>query len=328
MRNTQSTLGCKFYIIRILTTMRIFNKEKCTRLFTLTLLMIKGLVMVNTANSSPYFGVDIDLHNVGVDIRVNDIPTYFDYTKGQLTVEIPVPESIIDGLNKLSLSAFLPINTKEYEDGAYATATLFQQDLSSEASNKVKLLSVMLRMNGGKVFAEIEDYANNQKSSPTVSLSKNKSVSIELSTTIKSPFPKWVWQDGLPIKNNQTNFNSLMNTYKEIHSTLKIKNIKKLERHYAMRAKEIAIAYNLTGENEGLKKLSVGKDMMDQSLELYDLRIDDMNLEVLANGKLARIRDDQFNAQPIFYYDNKADLLHIYKFMFYLNKDNQWIMIR
>ncbi len=119
-----------------------------------------------------------------------------------------------------------------------------------------------------------------------------------------------------------------MNTYKEIHSTLKIKNIKKLERHYAMRAKEIAIAYNLTGENEGLKKLSVGKDMMDQSLELYDLRIDDMNLEVLANGKLARIRDDQFNAQPIFYYDNKADLLHIYKFMFYLNKDNQWIMIR
>ncbi len=203
MRNTQSTLGCKFYIIRILTTMRIFNKEKCTRLFTLTLLMIKGLVMVNTANSSPYFGVDIDLHNVGVDIRVNDIPTYFDYTKGQLTVEIPVPESIIDGLNKLSLSAFLPINTKEYEDGAYATATLFQQDLSSEASNKVKLLSVMLRMNGGKVFAEIEDYANNQKSSPTVSLSKNKSVSIELSTTIKSPFPKWVWQDGLPIKNNR-----------------------------------------------------------------------------------------------------------------------------
>jgi len=54
-------------------------KPQVTNIF---ILIIIGLVMSNTVNAAPFFGVDIDLHNVAVDVRVNDIPVYFNNKKG------------------------------------------------------------------------------------------------------------------------------------------------------------------------------------------------------------------------------------------------------
>jgi len=333
MKNTQSTLGCKFYIIRILTTMRIFNKEKYIRLFTLTLLMIKGLIMANAANSAPFYGVDVDLHNVGVDIRINDIPVYFDYSKGQLTVELPSPDAIINDENNLSLSIFLPFDeqsgdqTLTYEKGAYATATLFQQDLKMKDSEKIKLSTVTIKVTDNGVLATTEDYVNNNKASPKIILTEDNTSSVSVNTTISSPFPRWAWQDGNIIENSQENYESLLVEYKKIHTALSEKSLTKLKTFYSERAKEIAIAYHLKNQAAGYKKLSVGEDMNDKSIELNDLFVDNMHLQILGNGKLARIRNE-LNAQPIFYYDANAELFHLYKFTFYCNKDDQWVMIR
>ncbi len=331
MRNTQSTLGCKFYIIRILTTMRIFNKEKCIRLFTLTLLMIKGLVMANTANSAPFYGVDVDLHNVGIEVKVNDIPAYFDEEKGQLTVEIPVPESIIDGINSLSLSIFLPYDgderTTKYEKNAYATVTLFSQDLSTKNTPKIKLTSITLKISEKKILTIVEDFVSKKRATPSSEMADDKSVFAQVETKITSPFSRWAWQDGQTIENNKRNFDTLLAVYKELHATFKSKNIQALKNSYSLRAKEIAIAYSLVDEKEGQKKLSTGKDMMDKSLELYDFHTDGMRLEIIGNGKLARISDADHD-QPILYFEPKTNLLHLYKFMFYLDKNNQWIMVR
>ncbi|TQV85882.1 hypothetical protein [Aliikangiella coralliicola] len=288
--------------------------------------------MSSTVNAAPFYGVDVDLHNVGVDVRVNDIPVYFDYTKGQLTVEVPTPESIIDGLNNLSLNIFLPYDeqsgdqTSEYENGAYATITLFEQDLSKNNSKR-QLVSATLKLTEAGVIAQLDDHIKNEQTTPKVVLTEEKSASVEITTQIKSPFPKWAWQDGQQIENNKENFNSLLEVYKNIHSTLKAKDLGKLKSLYRVRAKEIAIAYGLSNEEEGQKKLSTGEDMQNVSLELNDLFLDGMTFEVSANGKLARIKN-YLNAQPIFYYDPKSRLFHLYKFMFFLDKNNQWVMIR
>jgi len=287
--------------------------------------------MSNPVSGKPYLGIDIDLHNVGVDIRVNKIPAYFDEEKGQLTVEIGTPELIIDGLNSLSLSVFLPYDgdnrVLKFDKGAYATATLFQQDLSVANNDKVKLVTATLRLSDDEVYAEVENHLTKEKSMPKISLSKDNKAFIEVSTQIRSPFPRWAWQDGKTIEDNKDNYESLLNIYKDIYSAMQNKDLAKLKQLYSLRAKEIAIAYGLDGEEAGQKKLNTGKDMMKDGLELNDFHTDGVELEILGNGKLARIRDFD-NIQPIFFYEPKPGLFHFYKFMFYLNNDNKWVMIR
>ncbi len=67
--------------------------------------------------------------------------------------------------------------------------------------------------------------------------------------------------------------------------------------------------------------------MNNSNLVLNPLFTDDMKLEVLGDGKVARVTND-LKAQPIFYFDERKQALHLYKFMFYLNKNNEWVMIR
>ncbi len=304
--------------------------NKIKNLFIL-LFIIKGIIMSNMVSGTPFFGVDIDLNNVGVDIRINDIPTYFDEEKGQLKVEIASPESIINGINSLQLSISLPYDGDErvnnYHNGAYATATLFQQDLSVNGSDKIKLLSATLKISGDEVLISVEEHSSKEKSTSKTLLSKDGRASVEVTTNINSPFPVWAWQDGQVIENNEDNFNTLLAAYKEIHSTLSAKDLKKLKELYRFRAQEIAIAYGLSGESAGHDKLSTGKDMNNPNLELYDFHTDGMKLDIIGNGRLARI-SDQDHDQPILYYEAKPSLLHLYKFIFFLNKENKWIMIR
>ncbi len=293
----------------------------------LCLFFLKGYTMANATNTTPYYGVDIDLHNVGVDIRVNDIPVYFDDSRGQLTVEIPTPDTIIDGNNTLSINAFLPIKTTEYEEGAYVTITLFQQDLSQDNNEKIKLSTATLQLDNVSAIASIEDYVNNQKDAPDVELNQDKSAFLKVNTTISSPFPRWEWQDGQLIEENQNNQDSLIEAYQIIHDALASKDLVKLKKEYSKRSKEVAIAYNLPDEDAGHQKLSVGDDMLNNELELRDLFTKNMRLHVLANGRLARISTSR-NTQPIYYLQENPRLLHLYKFMFYLNDKNDWVMIR
>ena len=310
--------------------MKFIKLKKNSLILTISilcLLFIKGYTMENATNLTPYYGIDIDLHNVGVDIRVNDIPVYFDDSKGQLTVEIPTPDSIIDGQNTISINAFLPIKTTEYEEGAYVTITLFQQDLAQDSNEKIKLSTATLKLDNVNAIAHIEDYVSNQKDAPDVKLNKDKSVFLKVNTSINSPYPRWEWQDGQLIQDNQNNQDSLIEAYQVIHDALASKDLVKLKKQYSTRSNEIAIAYNLPDEDAGHRKLSVGDDMLNDELELRDLFTKNMTLHVLANGKLARISTPR-NTQPIYYLQENPRLLHLYKFMFYLNDKNEWVMIR
>ena len=288
--------------------------------------------MSSLANSVPYFGVDIDLHNVAVDVRVNDIPVYFDEKRGQLTVEVPAPGSIVDGENTLSLVTGFPYEksniAQSYEEGAYASVTLFRQDGDSAKEN---LSSIMVKFTpDGIELAETQNYLTKKKSNPELVLSKNGEVVLNESVNVKSPFPRWAWQDGKNIENNQENYDSLVETYREIHTAMAAKDAVKIEQLYAQRAKETALAYSLPGEKEGHKKISTGKDMTNDKLSLYQFRTDykEIRLDVFANGKMARILNNRRRHQPILFTEPAARLMHFHKFSFYLNKDNQWVMIR
>jgi len=288
--------------------------------------------MSNIADAAPYFGVDIDLHNVAVDVRVNDIPVYFESKRGQLTVEVPAPDSIVDGVNILSVSTGFPHDGADvapaYDVGAYVSATLFRQNGDSAKEN---LASAIVRFNpDGVEFVETQNHLSNEKSTPDVVVSKDGEVLISESVEIKSPFPRWAWQDGKKIENNQENYDSLIEVYREIHSAMAAKDSGKIEQLYSQRAKETAYAYSLDGEKEGHEKISTGKDMLNDELDLYQFRTDykEIRLDVFADGKLSRILVNVRRHEPILFTEPKARLYHFHKFSFYLNNENKWVMIR
>lgn len=292
------------------------------------LLLTKGFSMEKAVNEKFYYGVDVDLNNVGIDIRVNNIPIYYDDEKGQMTAELPSPESIINGFNSLSLKAFLPYDgdviSGSFEEGAYASAILFKQRMDNN-SPKVPLLKARVNLTGDKYEVEIEDYISKKSKKFTKPMTQNKTILVEVKADIKSSFPQWAWQKGKIITTEDKS--SLLQAYKRIHNALLEKNLSKLKDLYSVRASEIAIAYYLPDIEAGFKKLSVGADMNDPELELYDFNSENMEIEILANGKLARIVDADYD-QPILYFNSQSQLLHLYKFMFYLNDENKWIMVR
>ena len=287
--------------------------------------------MADTDNKKLFYGVDIDLNSVGVDIRINDIPVYYDDEKGQLTIEVPAPDSIIDGENTLSIRTFLPYDgddiVENYAEGAYVTATLFQQDLSISNGIKLKLATASINIKENNGIYNIEDIATKQKKSEQIELESDKESFVQVGTTVNSPFPRWAWLDGKNIVNNSENQKALLKKYQVIHKALTNKDIKSLKELYSKRAIETSIAYHLADEKAGHVKLSVGVDMHDNELELYDFQTEGMHLEILANGKLARIIDSDKD-QPILYFNSSSQLIHLYKFMFYLNSENEWVMVR
>jgi len=252
--------------------------------------------------------------------------------KGELTVEVPAPDKIIDGSNTLSISTGFPKDggkvSSPYQEGAYASATLFRQDGDD---SKQKLSSAIIKFGpDGIEFVETENHLNNKKSTPDLVMSKGGKVLINESVEIKSPFPQWAWQDGKNIENTRENYDSLIEAYRDIHSAMESKDVEKLFQLYSQRAIETAAAYSLDDEKQGHEKLSTGKDMVNSALDLYPFRTDykGIRLNIFGDGRLARIVVDDRRNQPVLFTEPKARLYHFHKFMFYLNKENNWVMIR
>lgn len=276
----------------------------------------------------PFYGVDLEVLDVGVEVRVNDIPIYRDEQKGQLSVELPAPDSIIDGTNTLSIQAILPYldqqgseRSEVFESTANIRATLFVQELAG--TEKEVLTSVNLQIDGDKGFVIVEE-----NGFPSELLHTSSSDALAMAkVTIDSSFGEWEWQQGKKIEPTETNFQELMAELRKVHDALSQKDISALHTMYASRAKEAAIAYHLPDTKAGHNKISTGVDMNDTSLSLYAFYEKDMVLEVFGGGKLARIRNNYYR-QPILFLDQASKTMHFHKFTYYKNTQDQWVMIR
>lgn len=281
--------------------------------------------------NKPYFGIHLELTNVGIDLRLNDIPVYFDNKSGQLSVDLPASESIIDGRNALTITAFPPIDKNKipfdaYPEGADITARLYVQEIDDD-SNREILATISLVFDadrGGELVSDQKDAATEKLE--IVSNSKQKTVA-EAILNIDSPFPRWAWQDGQEIEHSNDNYLSLLDAYRSVHTAFQAKDKNQVFKLYEARAKEAAAAYHLNGISEGHIKVSTGMDMNDPSLELVKFWEKDMELDIFANGKLARIQDPN-HGQPIVFLDKEARQVHLYKMSFYKDTSGNWVLIR
>jgi len=301
--------------------------------FTIFLLLImSNFTMAESKYKKPYYGIKLDLTQVGVDIRLNDIPIYYDDEKGQLSVDLPATTSVINGKNELKIIAFPPYIDDEnkmdkFLPGAEVSVTLYVQEYDDQSNTKETLSNISIKYNNDhKAEILTSSYDSEQSEAKFIKNTTNSTI-VNRTAEFKSGFPTWQWQSGVDIENTKDNFNTLLSAYKNIYSSFKEKNSAKVKDLYKNRAKETAIAFYLENIEQGHSKISTGEDMNDPSLKLHDFWLENMFLDIFANGKMARIIDKD-NDQPILFVDKESGTLHLHKFGFYKNKNNEWILIR
>ncbi len=299
--------------------------------------IILGIALMNTVfaetnYNKPQFTLEFNIYGSGAEIFLNDIPIYIHDTEGQTISQKPIPESIIDGENILTVKSYpLKNSSNGYEEGAYIEAIISVREKGEAIGNTKPIIQLKINptQTEDKLLSGTISGPDN-KSATIISHNKNMTVASR-SSEIKSPFPRWAWQDGLSIDNTSENFEHLLEKYKEIWTALNNNDMGKTKSLYDPAAKEFSQAYYYNDNQHGHRIMNTGGLMGDDEWVLADIKqlIGKMKykLNIYANGKIANIID-QDQRTPIVYLNTKVKALNIQKFGFYKNKSGEWIMIR
>jgi len=291
-----------------------------------------NIACAETNYVEPVFSLEFNINGTGAEVRLNDIPILYHKSSGETTSQKPIPESIVDGVNTLKVRSFpLKKNNREYLAGSYIEAIISVREKDAPLNESKPLLQLKLNPANDELSL-LENTISELGSGEAVVLEYDgKRIVAERGVSIKSPFPRWAWQDGQVIEDTPENFDSLLAVYKEIWEALNEGDKARVQALYDPAAQEFAIAYHYQDKKHGHRIMNTGGLINDDDWGLADINvlIDKMRyrLDVFANGKIVKIID-QDKRTPIVYYSKKVKMLNIQKFGFYKNKAGEWVMIR
>ena len=298
----------------------------------------------------PYYTIYFTAVNLGVEIRLNDIPVYSEENTNKMSLELPASEYIINGINELKVITFPPFDdegeqTNNYYDFTDITVGLYVREDGSPDSERVLISEATIYpskayQEGSKAIIINPKSLGIDTASPSVQKDakvldyplygnyKKQVVSTWKTTPINSPFPRWEWQDGQTIPDNQETYDSLLKEYYKLFAAYKNKDLTALKAINQYRSHEMAIAYNLKDDDAGFEYTSVAKYLNHPSAELYkEVRIEYSRLIIFANGKMATI-ETASGTEPVFFVDYEDEIVHNIYNKWYKNKSGEWILIR
>ncbi len=287
----------------------------------------------DTSYKQPLFSLEFNIYGTAAEILLNDIPVYYHDDEGRTLSQKPVPESIVDGENVLTVKSFpLEEGGREYRQGAYIEAIISVREKNAPLNDNKPLLQ--LKLNPANSDDKLLDGTLAEAGSKAATLlsHNDKQTIAERRTEIKSPFPRWAWQDGQIIEDTPENFNSLLKKYKEIWAALNDGDKDDVRKLYDPAAQEFAWAYHYQDKKKGHRLMNTAGFVGDSEWvlgnieKLLDKRI--YKIRVYGNGLIADVFDTQDKKSPIMYLNPNNGLISFQKFGFYKNKTGEWIMIR
>ena len=280
---------------------------------------------------NPVYYLEFTTHNIGAEVRLNDIPVLKNDDEGTTSSQKPVPESIIDGLNTLSIRTF-PLENGQYDKNAYIEAKITVNEKNGPLNAAVPVLQLQITPthDADKLFDGTEEKLGD---TPAKLIKHTDTETLaEHSVHIQSPYPRWAWQDGQTIENTEENYNSLLEKYKEIYQALKDEDKEQVFQLYEPAAKEFTAAYNYNDTKHGHRLMNTGGHIGDTNWVIGDinkfLSKREYKLYIIANGKLAYLGDLQNQRSPIIYLNPNARITSSQKYLFYKNNNGEWVMIR
>ncbi len=298
----------------------------------------------------PYYTIYFTAVNLGVEIRLNDIPVTNIENTNKMSLELPASEYIVNGINELKVITFPPFDDEDeqadnYYDFAEITVGLYVREDGSPDSERVLISEATIYpskayQEGSKAIIINPKSLGIDTASPSVQKDakvldyplygnyKKQVVSTWKTTPINSPFPRWEWQDGQTIPDNQETYDSLLKEYHKLFAAYKNKDLASLKAIAQHRSHDIATSYYLENDNTGFEYSAIGKFINHPSAELYkEVRTENTRLVVFANGKMATIQIGG-GTEPVFFVDYEDGIIHNIYNKWYKNKNGEWILIR
>ncbi len=299
-----------------------------------------------------WFTIEFEAQQMGLDIRVNDIPIFNIDDTGFMTLELPVNEYLINGDNEISVTAH-PLfddddeQLDEFVEGTKVEVGLYVREDGEPAEKRKLIDKVLIRPEIAYSESSNETVAQfigdmEGKNHTALEVKKDTQVlnypgygiykkQVTTSWAVKNlitKLPRWSWQDGLEISNNDESYKSLLNAYNALYISFKNKDLDNVKRIAELRSKELAIAYYLGDAEAGFDYSAMGKDIDHPTIKLYEeLYLDYTKFELFGNNKMARIMGGA-HAHPIVFVDEETGQPIFNQFMWYKNKNNEWVLIR
>ena len=300
--------------------------------------------------SKPYYSIEIEARNLGVQIRVNDIPVFEVDDSGFLNTEVPINAFIKSDKNAISIITYPAFDDEDEQDEEYTEGSLVNVDLyvredSDSTEKRQKINSLSIRPSKAYSDGEFDsvavidkivnatDVVNVERDTSTLNFPLYGVYKKQVMTTwrisdMETPFSQWQWEKGKQIVDTRDNYQSLLKAYDELHRAFSQKNLDAIKKISTNRSKEYAEAYYLGSIDAGFEFSALGDYLNHPTAQLYNqLYTEDTKLEILANEKLARIIDGAGN-QPVVFVDDESGLIHAAQFLWYKNKHNEWVLIR
>ena len=295
----------------------------------------------------PYYTVQISYAGTGAEFRLNDIPFYLESFSGQVDVELPVSDKMISGVNELSIIVFTYIEgnnpVDNWDEDARVEAALYVREKNTQKNTRKLLTQIKLHPAADPEVAAQEsmiiagqkqavlDYEKKPWQFPPRVYDKQIVIS-RLTHNIKTPFSRWEWQDGQVIEDTEENYQSLLEAYRKkyvIHQKQDLVAARKSSYKLAAMQKninyydDIEQAYEALNLEESWKS---NEQVLFEFIEKDKAKQFRLKLDIIGNGKLARITSDE-ETQPILYIIKRDRITVKYQYIFYKNKQGEWIYI-
>ncbi len=305
-----------------------------------------------TSYKKAWFTVEFEAQQMGLNIRLNDIPVFNIDNAGFMTLEVPVNQYILNGDNEIKVIAHPLFDDEGEQTESYVSDTevkvgLYVREDGESSENRKLIDQVLIKPEVAYIedpstpVAKFIGSVSDENHTPLV-ISKDAQIldypdygifKKQVVTTwgiknIKTTFPRWAWQDGLDISDNKSTYESLLQAYEKLHQAFARHDLEAVKSIVRYNSRERAIAFHLDNEEAGFENLSLEKYINHPTIKLYEeLALDGAKLEILANGMLARIMDGG-DIQPILFVNHETELFYQPQFLWFLNKQNNWIQIR
>lgn len=300
----------------------------------------------------PWFTIEFTAKQLGLDIRVNDIPVFNIDNTGFMTIEVPVNQFIINGDNEISVITHPLFDDDDeqmsgYIQGASIDVSLYLREEDEPSGVRRLISSVSISPGNAYIGSLTEPIARFIKTSDKIVHSrlltikdaevldypgygnyKKQVITSWIINNVATSFPRWEWQSGVQIRYGDKSYQSLLKSYRSLYKAFEKNDLESVKTIVRPHSRERAIAFHLNNVDAGFENLSLGKFINHPTKKLHtDLFLEYTKFDIIGNGKLARIISAA-QTQPIAFVDSETGQPYLPQFMWYLNKNNEWILIR
>lgn len=287
----------------------------------------KGTAPMTEALEKPYFTMQVSAASCRFDVRVNDIPMI--RGEGPLTSEFPVNPWVFTGENELSVELHPPGSEPDFKESSSIELLLYQRPSGSPRKDRQLIDGIRFRAADavGSLRAGFRTGRLTGEDKLKISKLQKGALRATLKLDLKTPFPRWAWLDAQVIKDTPSLKKELLSEYERFWNALKKKDIRAVVEMTDKKATEIAAAYYLKNTEAGHEKIELKRWVSSKEVYLADLVVEDLDLEVIGNGRLAQLVDADKDS-PLVFVENDNTLAHYISGIYCRPSSGKWLQIR